>query len=267
MTKWTSKNPTIPPVSEGTSRTVKSDETLIAIIECLTEKESAGLSEIANELGMAKSSVHKHLTTLHQHRFLLKDDGQYSIGLRFLEIGQIARGRRAVYTITQPKVARLAEETGEVACCIVEENGLGIFLCLAEGEHAVQHDAWIGKAMHLHYLSGGLTMMAHMPDEEVHTILEKYGLPEKTEQTITDTETLFEEFENIRQQKYYVDSEESVEGLSTVSAPIVDDSDHPVAALTVAGPAQRFIEEYVHDEIRPSLLTAVNEAELDFKYL
>jgi DNA-binding IclR family transcriptional regulator len=267
MVERTSEIAPIASERERNLRTVQSDETMIAIIEYLTGVESASLSAIADEVEMAKSSVYKHLTTLRQHRFVVKSNGQYSLGLRFLEIGQIARERQTMYTITQPKVERLAEATEEGALCIIEENEVGVFLCMADSELAVQHDAWIGKAMHLHYLSAGLAMMAYMPDEKVTSIIDKYGLPPKTEQTITDTEALFEAFEGIRQRKIYVDHEESVEGLSTVSAPVLDDSGYPVAALTVAGPIQRFTEEYIHDEVRPSLLASVNEVELDYKHL
>lgn len=267
MSKATLEISPIRSEEEKNKRTVKSDETMITIIEVLCERESATLSEIADRLNMAKSAVFKHLTTLRQQRFVVKDDDEYRLGLRFLGVGQLARERRSVYEISKPKVNQLAEETGEAALCVIEENEVGVFLCRDDGNHAVEHDAWSGKAMHLHYLSAGLAMMAYMPDEKVGTIIDKYGLPQKTEQTIADTDRLFEELEKIRQQRIYIDHDESVEGLSTVSAPLLDDSGSPIAGLTIAGPTQRFTEEYIQNELRTPLLTAANEAELDYKHL
>jgi DNA-binding IclR family transcriptional regulator len=250
----------------GQGRFVKSDETLLAIIEYLKREGTANLTDIAKELELANSSVHRHLVTLKHYGFITQENTQYCLGLRFLEIGEIARRNRPIYHVCNPKISKLAETTGEVATCIIEENNLGVFLCFDKGEQAAAHDAWPGKPMHLHYLSGGLCMMAFMSDAKVQEIIEQHGLPEKTPNTITTEEELFSVLEEIREQKFYIDNGESVRGLSTVSVPILDESDKPVAGLTVGGPQTRFTKSYCEDEILPAIQTIANEIELDIKF-
>lgn len=253
-------------VTPGGSRTVKSAETTFAIVEHLQSVGRAGVTEIADSLGLAKSSVHVHLVTLCEHGYVSKDDGAYRLGLRFLEVGLNERETRKLYQVARPKLRALSERTGERTWCVVEENGLGVFLCGATGTHAVKTDATPGKRMHLHYLSGGKAVLAHLPRARVESIVERHGLPSKTEHTITDEATLYAELERVRDRGYATDFEESLYGLHTVSAPVLTGDDEPLGAITVVGAAQRMTESVCHDEVSPRLLAAANEVELDVQY-
>jgi len=245
---------------------VKSAETTFAIVEYLQSSGGAGVTDIADHLGLAKSSIHAHLVTLCEHGFVAKADGTYRVGLRFLEVGLNERETRKLYHVVQPKLTDLAERTDERVWCVIEENGLGVFLCGATGEHAVKTDANPGKRMHLHYLSGGKAMMAYMPRERVEGVLRKHGLPRKTEHTITDEATLFEELARVRERGFATDFEESLDGLHTVSAPVLSSEEAPVAAITVVGAAQRMTPTVCRDELSHLLLAAANEIELDMQY-
>lgn len=266
MTQKIPKEPPLQPLSPASERIIKSDETMFSIIEYIQGRSGSGVSEIADELNISKSAVHKHLVTLKKHGFLVNADGKYRIGLRFLEIGLREQRNRTLYRVSRPKIDEVASGTGKLVWCVIEENGLGVFLYGSEGDHAVNTDAIPGRRMHMHYLSGGKAMLAHMSESRVREIVERYGLPEKTEYTITDERDLFEDLEQIREQGFALDFEESLYGLHTVSAPVLADTGEPIAAVIIAGAAKRMSRETCREEIADVALAAANEIELDLQY-
>jgi DNA-binding IclR family transcriptional regulator len=258
--------PPLEPLSEDPTRIVKSDETMFAVIERIESGEEPRLTDIAADLGISKSAVFKHIETLKKHGFVTSGEDGYRIGLRFLEIGLREQRRRPLYHIAKPKIEEVADETGKLVWCVIEENGLGVFLCGSEGDHAVNTDAIPGRRMHMHYLSGGKAMLAEMDEHRVQEIVDRYGLPGKTDQTITDESELTEELARIREQGFALDFEESLHGLHTVASPVLTDTGQPVAAVIIAGAARRMGRETCREEISEIALAAANEIELDMQY-
>lgn len=252
--------------TSGTGRTVKSDETLLEIVLALKRMDGAGVTELANELGIAKSTAHSHLKTLHQYEFVVNEEGRYHVGLRFLDLGETARHRKKEYQTVREKVEELARQTDERAQFIVPEHGYGIYLYRAIGDHAVQTDSRIGKHIGLHASSAGKAILANMSDERVDEILEKRGLPAVTEHTITDPDVLEKELAGIRERGYAINKEESTQGLRAVGVPIVGPDDEVLGALSVSGPTHRMKGEWFESEIPDMILGAANEVELNITF-
>ena len=241
-------------------------ETTFEIVEYLCDNEDVGVSEIASELDRAKSTIHRHLATLVRHGYVIKSGGTYSIGLRFLNLGLHARNRRPLYHETRVKVDELADQTGEKVWCMTEENGRSIHLYGASGEQSVRTDSREGQIGYLHQHAAGKAILAHFPREYVNAIIERYGLPARTDQTITDASQLFERLEQVRERGYAFNREESVPGLYAVGVPIIPEDGSAIGALSVSGPANRLQGEKLNEELPSLLLGAVNEIEINLTY-
>ncbi|ELY62019.1 IclR family transcriptional regulator [Natronococcus jeotgali] len=246
-------------------RTIKSDETLFAIIECLKSLESAGVTELARRLDLAKSTVHKHLVSLEQHRYVVNEGGQYRLGLQFFNVGVHVRNQYDAYHAAKERVDRLAYETGETTWFLVHENGLGMFAYGVPQNESFSFDSTIGTWVNLHSNSGGKAILAHLPETEVRGILEHHGLPAHTENTIVEREALFDELATIRDRGYAMNFREDLRGLHAIAAPIISDG-RPVAAVTIAGAANRLTEDRLARELREPLLEAVDDIELHLVY-
>ncbi|MFB6206417.1 MAG: IclR family transcriptional regulator C-terminal domain-containing protein [Haloglomus sp.] len=96
--------------------------------------------------------------------------------------------------------------------------------------------------------------------------MDRYGLPAKTEHTITDEDELFAELERIREQGYALSVEESLYGFHAVSAPVLTQSSRPVAAVIIAGAASRMDPETCRNELADAARSAANEIGLDLQY-
>lgn len=244
---------------------VKATRVSFDVVEALQELNSAGVTELADHLGLPPSTVHDHLRTLEELELVVKENGSYHTGMRFLEFGGYARQRRKVFEVAKPELQRLSEQTGEHANLMIEEHGRGVFLYKTEGENAVKLDTYHGYRVHLQTTALGKAMMAHMPREEVVDILDRHGMPAITDRTITDRERLFEEFEEIRERGYAKDVEERVEGMRCVAAPILAD-DEVLGAISVSGPKNRVEGERFEEEIPSEVLSTSNVIEVNMTY-
>jgi len=223
------------------------------------------VTELADHLDVSKSTVHRHLATLEDHDYVTRDGDDYHVGLRFLGLGEYARQRNPVYHQARPLVEELAAETEERSLFMVEEHGRAVYLHRGVGNHAVRTNSSIGTRRYLHTIAGGKAILAHLPDERVEGIIDRWGLPAQTEHTITDRDELIEELDRIRERGVAFNHEEAIEGLNAVAAPVVANDDI-VGAISVSGPAHRVKGDWFTEEIPDLLLGTANELTLNITH-
>ncbi|WP_436907702.1 IclR family transcriptional regulator [Halosimplex marinum] len=236
------------------------------IVEALRELDGAGVSEVARYLDKPTSTVHDHLQTLEEEEYLVKEGSTFHVSTRFLQLGEHARDRKKAFEIARPEVEDLAEQTGEHANLLVEEHGLGVFLYKACGSEAVQLDTHAGMRVPLQTTALGKSIMSQRPREEVEAILDRHGLPEVTENTVTDRDELFEQLEEIRERGYAYDDAERVKGMRCVAAPITDDEGRGIAAVSISGPKSRMRGERFTEEVPELVLRTANVVEVNLTY-
>ncbi len=247
------------------NRRVKTTDTLLEVLAALQSMNGATLVELTDELEFAKSTIHNHLTTLESSKYVVKSDGVYELSLKFLDHGMFVKNERAISRLGGSILEDLAAETGEVAWLIVEEHGEAVYLDKAMGENAIQTHARVGGRAHLHHLATGKLILAYLSDERVEEIIDRYGLPELTPNTITDPDELGAELDRIRDDGIAFNDKETVAGLRAIGAPILGE-DTIYGAICVSGPANRLSVDRCHDEIKALLLEATNELELKLQY-
>ena len=236
------------------------------IVEGLQELDGAGISELAEHLDMPKSSVHNYLHTLEDLGYIICVDGQYWVGLRFLELGGYIRGHYRVFEAGQDEADELAEETGELVNIAVEEHGAGVHVYRAAGNRAVPIDTRIGKRSYLSTTALGKAILAYLPEDRVEEIIDRHGLPRMTKNTICDRDALFEELATIREQGYAFDDEERLNGVRCVAAPIRTDDGEVIGSISVAGPTHRMKGDRFERELPERVLQASNVIELNVTY-
>lgn len=253
-------------VDSADKNTVKTTETVFAILNALQDLDGAGVTELATHLGLAKSTMHRHLSTLAQTGYVVKEDDMYHISLRFLNLGEYAKNRKQAYILAESKVSELAKETEERVQFIVEEHGQAIYVHRAIGARAVETDPGIGNEVPVHAIAAGKAILAHLPGKNVSRIIERHGLPTLTPNTITDTEELFDRLEMIREQGYSVNDQEHITGLKAVGVPIQEPDGTVIGAFSISGPAHRMKGAWFKEELPDLLLGTANELELNIAH-
>jgi len=247
-----------------TGRGIKSANRVYDIIKLLSETDGMTMSELAEELDLATSTVHEYLKTCEQREYVVRDpDGIYTLSLKFLDLGEMVRQLHPIYKTAKKPLARIADKTGEVAWLYTEEHGYAVPLDVERGQQGVQVVGRIGNRKPIHHISAGKAMLAEMPRDRVEAILDRHGLPEATENTLTDRETVFETLDTIQERGYAFNDGE--EGIRAVGMAIVTDGEVH-GALSVSGPSNRVRGEWFRDELPHILSGAVNEIELKLTY-
>lgn len=231
-------------VPNGT-RPVQTTQTSIRIVREIKERDGATLTDLAEALELAKSTVHNHLATLTDEGLLVKQNQEYHVGLQFLEFGEYARNRRDLYTPAQAQAYRLAEVTNEEVNFSVTENGFMYPIEYVMGDTDPQDLTLgskflkVGNRFPMHCSASGKAVLAELPEEEVERIVDERGLPAATENTITEPEELFTELEGIRDRGYATNDEELQTGFRSIAAPVKLPDRTVIGGLAIGGPAYR----------------------------
>lgn len=237
---------------------IRAVETSISILEVVKRQDGARVTDITRELDLTKGAIYNHLSTLEDHGFIVKEGQQYNVGLRFFEFGEYAKDRQQVLHVGRDRVDDLARETNKLVNLLVEENGMGIYLYRTEEHSELSHKTLPGTHVHLHYTAVGKAILAHIPDQRVEEILDRHGLPARTDNTITDRAALNEELDRIRDEGVAFDREESVDNIKCVAAPIRTASGRVLGGISVTGLKGRMEGDYFESELPKRITEAAS---------
>lgn len=241
------------------------DKTFL-LVEELKDRGPCGVTELANNLRMGKSAVHNHLKTLEKYGYVVKEDGKYRIGLKFLEIGGHTRKSMKLNRVVEPELKSLATETGELTNLMVEEQGKGVYLQRAKGDDAVDLDTHAGFRTELHTTALGKAILAYLPEGRVEEIIDREGLPQKTHKSIGTRGELYDALETVRERGFAVDDGEHRRGLQCVAAPVKSSSDEVLGAISISAPANRISDDDLTGTLAEKVLSGANVVELNLNY-
>ncbi|MBA2526280.1 MAG: IclR family transcriptional regulator [Pyrinomonadaceae bacterium] len=218
------------------------------------------LIELSERLTLHKSTTHRLLGVLEQHRFVEKSasSGRYRLGLKLFELGSKAIAQFDWGERARGYLQRLAFETGETAHLCILDDGEVLYLEKVEAPSTVRVPSIVGRRYPAHCGGAGKTLLAFQPEEEIEELIKRRGLKSYTRNTLTTPAQLREGLRLVREQGYAIDNEEFEEGLECIGAPIRDYSGKVVAAISIAGPAFRITEEKL-----PMLARSVMEVAKD----
>ena len=219
-----------------------------------------GVSELAARLGLAKSTVHRILTTLAAEGLIERDasTGRYRLGLRLYELGAIVADHLDLHEVVAGPIDDLRNRTGETVHVAILDGAEVVYIARRESPHTLRLFSRVGHRNHAHCTSTGKVLLAFLSETERAAILDGRPLVAHTPYTITDRARLEEELELIRRRGWAENVNESEVGVTSVAAPIRDATGRVVAAISVAGPGPRLSR----DTLRRFAAETVRTAEI-----
>lgn len=246
-------------IPETGSQSVAATKTAFSIIEAVEEQGGAGVTALATELGIAKGTVHKHLSTLREIDYVYKRDGTYYLSIGFLGLGVAARSKVEIATIVDQPLQKLADTTNETANLLVPEHGSGVYAKQVIPDDTETPPIHEGKRVPLHATAGGKAILAYLDTETRERIFDHRGLEQLTENTITNREKLHTELQTVHDRRMAHAHGEHDAGWHCIARPITNTNQEPVAAVTITGPADRIREKVSNSDI-PSFVASTTDS-------
>lgn len=212
-------------------------ERALAILNVLAEARSdLGTNEIARRSGVNPSSASRLLATLSRGDLVRRspDTGRYHLGLRLVELGNIALSRIDLRDIARPHLTALMEATGETATLALPGETTAMTLDFVQSPSTVRSVAEVGRPSVPHATAIGKVFLAYretLPDTDLVAC---------THRTITDRGTLTKALDEVRERGWAEALEERELGMHAIAAPVLDANAKLVAMVGLQGPSWRF---------------------------
>ncbi|WP_277209927.1 IclR family transcriptional regulator [Isoptericola croceus] len=220
---------------------VQSVDRAITVLEILAREGSAGVSEVADEVGVHKSTAFRLLAALEEHDLVEQnyERGKYRLSFGLLRLAGAIPTRLDVVRQARGVVDDLATRLDETINVAVVREHYAVNVHQALGSAAVATHNWVGHLTPLHATSSGKVLLAFMSEEQCNAILDKTGLQAFTEHTISAREALMEQLHQVHEDGFATAYEELETGLNAAAVPLRDHTGAVVAALSISGPAYR----------------------------
>jgi IclR family acetate operon transcriptional repressor len=248
---------------QDSSRTLRTTSTSLDVVQALKDLDGARVTELAETMDLSASTVHGHLSTLCEKGFVVKEGDIYNLGSEFLRLGHYVRTRKEGYVLAETYTQKLFEQTDHRSIFVAEHGGRGVFLYTASGNRPMWRHETIGSKLYLHDTAVGKAMLAEMPEWRVESILDRWGLPAETENTIIDRDQLYETLETVREREYATNFGENIDGLAAIGVVATDSAGSVIGAFSVSGPVKSFGDDDYRDELVSTLAKTVEEYELE----
>jgi IclR family pca regulon transcriptional regulator len=209
----------------------------LAILECFTpERPVWGIADIADELGMSRSTTHRYVLTLRMLGYLVQGAGRkYRLALRVTGLGMSAMSSTSLQEHTRPYMEELRNRTGfTVAVGVLDGPDVLLVDRLRgsrRGQHQIDLDQAQGARLPAHCTAIGKLLLAHLPDRQLREKIAEMTLTRFTPNTITAKTALRRELQSIREQSLAAAEEELAPGLYSMAAPVRSASRETVAAI------------------------------------
>lgn len=234
---------------------VRAVERALQILSCFNDENPVrGVSEIAQAVGLHKATTHRIVVTLLNYGYLERadDDQRYRLGLRLVGLGFKVIRRMDLRREAIPYMTHLVEHWDEICDLSIFDQGEVFYVEVLRGSHALTISAVIGQRLPSHCTATGKLFLAHLPDEELDSILSN-PIRAYTRNTITSQDMLNQHLESIRRQGYSLDDEEFEEGIRAIAAPIRNHTGDIIAAVSIPGPTNRMTDDRI-SQIIPELI-------------
>ncbi len=235
------KNTSEPTVS------VQSLDRALGLLTLVASRDGITLSEIAELAELPASTVHRILSTLEAHRFMRQDPdaGHWTIGVGAYSVGQAFVRTRRLEALSRPAMWQLMEATGETVNLGVLEGHEAVFLGQVESPAPIRAYFRPGRRGPAYASGIGKALLAEAGDEVVRRLYAKRKITSFTAATLSELDSLLRALKETRARGWAIDDEEHTLGMRCIAAPIFDEEQVAIAAVSISGPTLRVTEERI----------------------
>lgn len=239
-------------------RNATADRALTILSMFEETRATISASDVAEALGVARSTAYRYLQTLIRAGFLEENPGGgFGLGIRVLQLARIARRTNGLAELARPKMRSLASRLRQ-AVLLTRLSG-DVVVC-------VEREEWSGESIRLSYESGSvmevnagasaLILLPWLPEERVRAMLQSRPPRQFTPATTTDPDQLIERLRRIRKAGHVISRGELDRDVVGVAAPVFDSSGTVAAGLSIVALRSRVDDDAIEVLLRGIVETA-----------
>lgn len=225
---------------------VQSIDRTFDILELMARQDKGmTLTEIAEQIDLPKSTVHRLLAVLRERNYIEKNDSSslYRLGLEFIELCSGLLNSLELKTEAQPELRRLSLQTGQVVFLAIEQEGELVYIDKIDKFNEIRSYCFIGQRRPLYCTGLGKALLTGRTNEEIRELINEEQMVPYTNNTLTSINALIEDVAVSRQRGYSIDNEEVELGMRCVAAAIKDYRNTVIAAVSTSWDIEQYDED------------------------
>jgi IclR family transcriptional regulator, pca regulon regulatory protein len=236
----------------------------LAILSCFTPKRPVlGIADIADELGMSRSTTHRYVITLLALGYLEQGASRkYRLGLRVTDLGMSALNSTGLREHASPYLEELRQRTSYTISLAVLDGPEILYVDQARsfrrGQGQPGVDARTGSRLPAYCTAMGKLLLANLPESDQRELIGQLKLTKYGPNTITAKKALREELDEVLDANFAVDDEELAKDLYSIAAPVRNEARQVVAAVEIAVPSSTISLGELVDALGPHLVSTAD---------
>jgi IclR family transcriptional regulator, acetate operon repressor len=223
-------------------------DNVLRLLRLFQDHEMIRVNQVARDMGLSRSTVHRMLATLSHHQFVEQDERSraYRAGPALVDIGLSVVSKLDLFQVSHAALTELRNRTAETAHLgILRDDVNVLYLDSVESEQVVRASSRVGQFLPAHATATGKALLADRADAEIGALYPD-GLPAgPTPRAVTSVDELLEQLAEVRRLGYAVNYGESESDVAAVAVPVRDKRGHLRCALVVTAPLSRVDEAWV----------------------
>jgi IclR family pca regulon transcriptional regulator len=245
----------------------------LKILGCFTPARPVlGISDIADDLGMNRSTTHRYMITLVALGYLEQGEShKYRLGLRPIDLGLSALDAMGMREHAHPYLVELCRDSGCTVSLAVLNDTEIVYVDRVRGFRRGQRKVDLGPArgsrLPAYRTAMGRVLLAHLSeDERRERIARIEGLAKRGPNTIAGESALYRELERVREAGLAISDEELAPGLHAIGAPVCGEAGEAVAALGMVAPSSVISRKELVDALGPRLISTADRISAKLGY-
>ncbi|WP_412529303.1 DNA-binding transcriptional regulator KdgR [Burkholderia lata] len=214
---------------------------VFTILAALGERREIGISELSQQLGMSKTTVHRFLQTLKALGYVAQEGetDRYRLTIRLFELGSKALESVDLVREADLEMRRIGQLTREAVHLGAFDEDAIIYIHKIDADYGLRMQSRIGRRNPLYSTAIGKVLLAWMTPGEARAVLAGIEFRKSTAKTLASAEAVMSILPHVRQQGYGEDNEEQEDGLLCLAVPVFDRFDRVIAGLSLSFPTMR----------------------------
>jgi len=221
----------------------------LQVLEALASDGELGLTELAERVGLHKSTLFRFMRTLCDLGYARRDPDteRFSLTLKIFELGSAVHARVDLVKLASPFLLRLSATTRETVHLAILDGGSLVYLSKIESTHSlrVAMQSGVGLTAPAYCTGVGKVLLAFADTDTLDSYLTSCDFVRYTQHTIPDRLKLLAELQGIRNRGWAVDNEEHEYGVRCLAAPVRNRKGSVIAALSISGPTIRLTQDRI----------------------